>query len=531
MTSALVPSLARPSRRHLALGAVYFVAYLALNALTDHRSLSGSAVTLWSPDNALSVMLIMESWTFTPLVWVAQLGADILFDHARHPAAVTCAETTRTLGYLGLALSLRRGFGVKLDAMKPRDVVAVMALIPIGSAALAVLYCSALVAVGELPWSAFTQTICVYWIGDAAAMGVVIPATGALLSLSAKKPWRHRLKFDDLFFSTITAGFLGVVILLSVSNLADRYLFDLAFLPILLIGLKFGRDAGALALLLVQIMLLAALDWFHVRDTEYVTYQLLMFILAVSGLALGATVDEWQVTALELRRQQGELAKVSERATNGMIAAAMSHEISQPLAAIGTYVVSARRLLETGGQGERALGALRRAEGEAGRARAIIERLRDFVAKGEVARVPLDFADIVARVVAAQADGAHERGVALVYQSSGAAPALGDRVSLEQAVANLVLNAIEAAPQGEGHVRVTLERRPGWVAVKVEDDGPGVSPDMTERLFEPFETTKPRGMGLGLPLAREIALRHGGGLAFAPLSPRGACFRLEVARA
>jgi two-component system sensor kinase FixL len=281
----------------------------------------------------------------------------------------------------------------------------------------------------------------------------------------------------------------------------------------------------------VQLTLLAALDFFHVNDGEYVTYQLMMFILSVSGLALGATVDEWQETARELRRRQGELAKVSERATNGMIAAAMSHEISQPLAAIGTYVTSARRLLEAGTNGERALGALRRAEGEAGRARAIVERLRDFVAKGEVAREALDLADIVAEVVAAQADGANERGVALTYHAGGPAPAYGDRVALEQAVANLVLNAIEAVPDREGRVRVTLERREGWVAIQVEDNGPGVSPDIAERLFEPFETTKPRGMGLGLPLAREIALRHGGGLCFAALSPRGACFRLEVALA
>ena len=530
MFPAVSFSFAWPSRRHLALGAAYFAAYLALNALTDHRSLSGSAVTLWSPDNALSVMLIMESWTFTPLVWCAQLGADVLFGHARHPVAVVSAETTLALGYLGLALALRRGFGVKLDAMQPRDVVALMALIPIGSAALAVLYCGALVVVGEAPASAFFPDVCGYWIGDAAAMGVVIPAAGALLRLRTRGLWR-RPTFDDVFFCTITAGFLTVVILLSASSLADRYLFNLSFLPILLIGLKFGRDAGALALLLVQMTLLAALDYFQVRDDQYVNYQLLMFILSVSGLALGATVDEWQETTRELRRRQGELAKVSERATNGMIAAAMSHEISQPLAAIGTYVVSARRLMEAGTHDERALGALRRAEGEAGRARAIIERLRDFVAKGEVAREALDLSDIVAGVVAAQADGASERGVALIYHATGAAPARGDRVALEQAVANLVLNAIEAAPQGGGHVRVAVERRHGFVAVKVEDDGPGVAPDMTERLFEPFETTKPRGMGLGLPLAREIALRHGGGLGFAPLSPRGVCFRLEVALA
>ena len=116
----------------------------------------------------------------------------------------------------------------------------------------------------------------------------------------------------------------------------------------------------------------------------------------------------------------------------------------------------------------------------------------------------------------------------LELTSCGAAPTRGDGVALEQAIANLVLNAIEAAPRAGGQVRVTLERREGRLAVSVADNGPGVSPDIADRLFEPFETTKPRGMGLGLPLAREIALRHGGALAFAPVRPHGACFTFEA---
>jgi signal transduction histidine kinase len=171
---------------------------------------------------------------------------------------------------------------------------------------------------------------------------------------------------------------------------------------------------------------------------------------------------------------------------------------------------------------------LRRAESEAGRAREIVERLRDFVAKGDVAREPLDLAEIVARVVALQADSARERGVLLVFDQSGPAPARGDRVALEQAIGNLVVNAIEAVPERTGRVRASIERGDGRICVKVEDNGPGVSPAIAERLFDPFETTKPRGMGLGLPLAQEIAMRHGGGLSFAQVAPHGGCFTLET---
>ena len=518
----------QPSRRHLTLGVVYLAAYFAANAIIDHHSLAGSAVTLWSPDNALSVMLIMESWTFAPLVLLAQIGADFLFSHVHNGLAVVCAETTLATSYLGLALILRRGFGVKIAEMRSQDLVAVMALTPIGAAVTGLVYCGSLLAVGELPASSFLPTFVGFWIGDAGAMGVLIPATGAVVRLWATKPWRRRIVLDDALFIAIALVFLTTVIFLSADNLSDRFLFNLAFLPILLVGLKFGRDAGALMLLFVQMALLGALDYHHTPNSNYLTYQVLMFILSVSGLALGATVDEWQETAGQLRRRQAELAKVSERATNGMIAAAMSHEISQPLASIAAYVVSARRLLESGTHGERALAALRRAESEAGRAREIVERLRDFVAKGDVAREPLDLDEIVARVVALQADAARERGVSLIYETAGAAPSRGDRVALEQAIGNLVINAIEAVPEGTGRVRVKLERRDDRICVSVEDNGPGVALEIADRLFDPFETTKPRGMGLGLPLAREVAARHGGGLAYAPVAPHGACFTLET---
>jgi signal transduction histidine kinase len=521
-------TLPQPSRRHLTLGVLYLAAYFALNAFTDHHSLAGSAVTLWSPDNALSVMLIMESWSFAPLVLMAQIGADFLFGHVQNGLAVVCAETTLAASYLALALALRRGFGVHVAQMRPQDLVAVMSVTPIGAALTGLVYCGSLVAVGELRGAAFLPTFAGFWIGDAAAMGVLIPATGALLRFWAAKPWRGRVAFADVFFVAIALVFLTTVIFLSAVDLSDRFLFNLAFLPILLVGLRFGRDAGALTLLFVQMTLLVALDYHHTPDNDYITYQVLMFILSVSGLALGATVDEWQETAAQLRRRQVELAKVSERATNGMIAAAMSHEISQPLASISAYVVSARRLLEARTSPDRVLAALRRAESEAGRAREIVERLRDFVAKGDVAREPLDLDEIVGRVVAMQADTARDRGVALQYESAGRAPARGDRVALEQAIGNLVVNAIEAAPEGVGRVQVTLERRGANACVRVEDNGPGVALEIADRLFDPFETTKPRGMGLGLPLAREVALRHGGGLSFVPATPHGACFLLET---
>ena len=521
----------RAARRYLALGLAYFVAYFALNCITETRSLGGAAITLWSPDNALSVMLAMESWTFTPLVFAAQLFCDFWFGHVHSSAAgVVCAEATLAAGYLGMGMALRHGFGLDIRNLRPRDLVAVMAVTPLGATLTGLVYCGALTAAGDIDPQRFLSVYAGFWIGDAAAMGILIPATGALFRVLAARPWRSvNLGYPVALFA-VTLVFLALVIVISASSLPNRYLFNLTYLPILLIGLKFGYDAGALTLLFTQLCLLLTLQYFGVADREYGAYQVMMFILAVSGLALGAAVAEWEATRSQLRRHQAELAKVSERATNGVIAASMSHEISQPLAAIAAYVVSARRLLE-GGQGEeRALSALRRAESEAARARAIVERLRDFVAKGALAHEPVDLRDLVDDILRLEADAARERGVSLRRAGAdpGPLPAMIDRIGIEQAAVNLIVNAIEAVPQGTGEVTVTLERREGAARLSVADNGPGVADEIAGRLFEPFETTKPRGMGLGLPLAREIVIRHRGRLEWRRLAPQGACFELEL---
>ncbi|MDE3177477.1 MAG: MASE1 domain-containing protein [Pseudomonadota bacterium] len=525
------PSASARVRNFARLGLVYLAAYLALNWITNQRGVGGSPITLWSPDDALSVMLIMESWVFAPILCVARIAADQLFHRQPHSfyGTIVC-DTILVVGYLGIALTLRGKFGLQIRSMRPRDLIAVLVVAPLGSAIIGVVYCGALIAVGAMPASEFLSSYAGFWIGDAAAMVVIIPATCSIFRVFSAEPWRQPVSGRALILFAGTMLFVGAVILVSASSLKTRYLFNLAFLPILTIGMKFGYDAGALTLLILQILLLVALDYFDVRDQDFATYQILMFALAVSGQALGAMVTEWETATAQLRRQQADLAKVSERATNGAMAAAMSHEISQPLASIAAYLLGARRLLESGNGQDKALGALRKAEGEAARARKIIERLRDFVAKGEVAREWVDLGDLAGVILRLQTDAASERGVTLRLNASDEGPlrARIDRVGVEQALANLVLNAIEAAPARTGVVAIALARRGAMAVLSVQDNGRGVATEIAERLFEPFETTKPRGMGLGLPLAKEIAAQHGGRLNWRPVAPQGARFELEL---
>ena len=515
---------------YVGLAAAYLVVYLALNFLTDHRSLGGTSITLWSPDDAMSVLLIMESWTFAPVLWLAQIVVDLMFHHVRQSfLADVLEQTTLAAGFCALAYTLRAKFRLSVRTLRPRDLIALTAVVPFGVALVGLAYCGALLLAGGLAPANFLSAFAGFWIGDAAAMCVLIPAAGALFRVLLTETWPSANPGNTLFVFAITFVFATLVTLLSASSVESRYVFNLLYLPILLIGVKYGFDAGALALLLVQLLLLFALDLFRVSNSEFSAYQLMMFILALSGQALGATFTEWEAATRQLRRQQAELAKVSERASNAAMAAAMSHEISQPLASIAAYMFGARRLLETG-QGEaKALTALRKAEGEAARARGIVERLRDFVANGVTAMEAVELNDLVETILRLQNDVARERGVALGrVGEAGPVVVNADRIGLEQALANLVLNAVEAAPAKNGEVIVSLTRRDGRAVIGVDDNGPGVDPEIAERLFEPFETTKPRGMGLGLPLAKEIAARHGGALTWRPRAPDGTRFELEL---
>ena len=276
---------------YVGLAAAYLVVYLALNFLTDHRSLSGTSITLWSPDDAMSVLLIMESWTFAPVLWLAQIAVDLAFSHVRQSfLADIVAQTTLAAGFCGLAYTLRASFGLNVRALRPRDLLALMAVVPIGVALVGLAFCGALLLVGDLAPADFVGSFAGFWIGDAAAMCVLIPAAGALFRVILVAGWQSKHTGNALFVFAITLVFAALVVLVSTSSVESRYVFNLLYLPILLIGMKYGFDAGALALLLVQILLLAGLDLFHVSDREFSAYQMMMFILAISGQALGGHV-------------------------------------------------------------------------------------------------------------------------------------------------------------------------------------------------------------------------------------------------
>ena len=230
---------------------------------------------------------------------------------------------------------------------------------------------------------------------------------------------------------------------------------------------------------------------------------------------------------------QAELLHASRLIVMGQMASTMAHELNQPLTAVTNYLEAGRQLLATGaGRPERIADLMEKAIGQAQRAGDVIRRLREFVGKGETERRPQSVNQLVEEAVALALVGARQRGVRTSFELDHTLPpVVVDHVQIQQVVLNLVRNAIEAMEQVERRELVIGTRtipEQGMVEISVADSGPGIAPELADRLFQPFVTTKATGMGLGLSICREIVEAHHGRLTASPGSPGGAVFRLTL---
>lgn len=232
----------------------------------------------------------------------------------------------------------------------------------------------------------------------------------------------------------------------------------------------------------------------------------------------------------EAQRRREELAHMTRVATMGELTASLAHEINQPLAAILANAQAALRLLAAGtGDAQEIREILVDIAADDQRAGEVIRRMRSLLRKGESEPAILDVNDVVIDVVGLVRGEMILQNVALGLDLS-AAPRLvhGDKVQLQQVLLNLMMNAMDAMKEttgGNRRVLVRTEARNGRsVRVSVEDCGAGVPADKIDQIFDPFVTTKPHGIGLGLAICRSIIQAHGGTIGTTNNAYRGATF-------
>jgi PAS domain S-box-containing protein len=258
-------------------------------------------------------------------------------------------------------------------------------------------------------------------------------------------------------------------------------------------------------------------------------------VRAASGEIVGAATVARDISARlrgrqALRASQAELVHVSRLTELGQIASALAHEINQPLTAIANFASGARRLVATGNAAETETALTRIAE-QADRGAQIVLRLRDFMRKRDIDKRPESLPTVIEEACALAMVGLRDRPVQLTRTLDPTAPiAVLDRVQIEQVLFNLLRNAIEAmagAPRQEIAI-VTRRLDSKTVQVEVADTGPGLPELVRARLFEPFVTTRPNGLGIGLSICRSIVAVRGGELTADDNPGGGTVFRFTL---
>lgn len=235
----------------------------------------------------------------------------------------------------------------------------------------------------------------------------------------------------------------------------------------------------------------------------------------------------------ELVRRHRDAAHQAERLVAlGEFASAIAHELNQPLAAIAAYSDACLRLLRSGAASASEIGeAVGKCREQAKRAAAIIARLRELLRHSSHERKAEDLGEIARSAVRLAEPEAAESGAILDTQLAPAPRVLADRVLIEQVLMNLLRNAMDAVREVDAdRRRVTLSCRTTGdaVEVSVSDLGKGVPAEQRATLFEPFHTTKPGGLGLGLSICHSIIDAHGGRLSYAPSAAGGSRFAFTL---
>jgi PAS domain S-box-containing protein len=254
------------------------------------------------------------------------------------------------------------------------------------------------------------------------------------------------------------------------------------------------------------------------------------------GEYVGITMDITERKQAEeererLHRLEADLAHINRVNMMGELAAALAHEIKQPIAAAVANAGACLGFLD--GEDPDILEAREAASGTIGcgrRAAEIIDHVRSLFKKNLPQREPVDLNELIREIALLLNSDIRRNSVTVNLELGENLPkVVGDRVQLEQVLMNLMLNAIEAMRDSNGNLTITSNpTEDGHLLISVSDTGVGIPPDNADRIFDTFFTTKPQGTGMGLAISRSIVESHGGRLWATSNSGRGSTFRFTV---
>lgn len=508
-------STASSLRLPVATAAGFVLLYALLDWISYVHPMRGLNITPWNPQAALAVALLMWKRGGWWLVGATIAGTEVLVRGMPASwAAYLVPAAALTFGYVVCALALRRWLG-PVPHIATRKAFLQFLLISAGAAALtAALHVGALAAldaplVGDRLLSGSLRA----WIGDAVSLIVVLPVLFIMRSPERRAETAAMLRTAECWL-VISAAVAAAYAVFGQSTEDQFKFFYLLFVPVVWGAARFGALGAAWCAALVQILLIVAVQSTQYRPLTVFELHMLLAALAATGLLLGTTVDEREDAQRALRASL-------HLAAAGDMAAALAHELNQPLTALSTYAQACQLLVRQRLGEERPSIAdpldevTAKLVAEASRASNVVKRLRDFFRTRSTELQPVDICTLVEDVVRSQSLHAKAMNMTLEWRCDEAMPKVWlDRVQIEVVLRNLVSNAMDAAQGGAPphSVGIDASLRSGELVVSVRDSGAGITPAMLPQLFESRASSKPGGMGIGLAICRNVVEAHGGRL-------------------
>jgi len=350
-------------------------------------------------------------------------------------------------------------------------------------------------------------------------------------------PPRRYLEIAAVFIGLLATSLVVFDLPLIDANSAPELFY--APLPFLLwAAVRLGTTGTASALaLMVMVTIFGAVNGlgpFAGGAPQDTARDMQLFLIAVSVplLLLAVALEERGMVERDAHEQRLQLTHLSRVAMLGELSGGIAHELNQPLTAILSNAQAAQHFIARSGAVDKVelaeiLSDIITADQRAG---AVIHRLRALFKKGEPSLQPLDANQLVKEVLGIAQGDLVTRSVEVLPDLALGLPLVeGDRVQLEQVMLNLVMNACDAMDAADCR-RLSIRTRAaaGGVQISFTDLGPGFRADQHETLFQPFYTTKPQGLGLGLSISRSIITAHGGTLWGTSSPGHGATFHIAL---
>ena len=500
------------------------MAYVALEWMSFIHEHKGVPVTPWNPGLGVAFGLIVlkgAAYGFALFACVVIAEIFVLQTDLAWPIILAIAAVIAA-SYTAAATLARGPLSLDIALSRVRDVLVLLVAGVAGAGVVAALLAVLLLTTNELDVSDLPKSALPLFVGDIIGIAVVTPL---LLRLSGR--WQELMEaisrpflLEVLLFALATGFALWMIVGSDRPN--DYKYFSLLFLPVVAVAVRHGIDGSCLALAATQLGLVALLRTYGYDAGVFTEFQIVMFVLTMTGLLVGVIVSERQqadiaarLAEARLKESQHEAARAARLNMVSGMASALAHEINQPMTAARALARSAQQLLQPHATDlERANTNLSALVTQIDHAGSVVRRMRDFLRRGQPHFSSLDVSTVLEDALSLARPEAESHQTRIELDVATSLPIVfGDRIQLQQVVLNLVRNAMDAITETQrtdGHVRVQarLAKDGKAVEISIVDNGPGVPDGLA--VFEPLSSSKADGIGLGLSICANIVQAHGG---------------------